>query len=255
MSHWPATKPDTGVAARIEALFGSAILGITEHCGETTVLIVRDAIVDVVTGLRDDPDLAYDQLMDLSGADYPERVCRFDVNYHLLSLTKNRRIRVKLHTDETLPVPSLTSLYPVAGWFEREVWDCYGVIFDGNPDLRRILTDYGFQGHPFRKDFPLTGYVELRYSRGAQARRLRAGQARAGVPQFRLPVAVGGDRLHASRRREGDRRPTHPRQRPCRRSRRPTRRAPGRARKARPSPMGRGASNPSRCHPRESGDP
>jgi len=162
--HWPQTKPDDGVQARIEALFGSAILGVTDHAGELTVLIVRDAIVDVVTGLRDDPDLAYDQLMDLSGADYPERACRFDVNYHLLSLTKNRRIRIKLHTDETLAVPSLTSVYPVAGWFERETWDCYGVQFDGNPDLRRILTDYGFQGHPFRKDFPLTGYVELRYS-------------------------------------------------------------------------------------------
>jgi NADH-quinone oxidoreductase subunit C len=162
--HWPQTKPDDGVQARIEALFGSAILGVADHAGELTVLIVRDAIVDVVTGLRDDPDLAYDQLMDLSGADYPERACRFDVNYHLLSLTKNRRIRIKLHTDETLAVPSLTSVYPVAGWFERETWDCYGVQFDGNPDLRRILTDYGFQGHPFRKDFPLTGYVELRYS-------------------------------------------------------------------------------------------
>jgi NADH-quinone oxidoreductase subunit C len=148
MSHWPQTKPDDGVQARIEALFGSAILGVSEHAGELTVLIVRDAIVDVVTGLRDDPDLAYNQLMDLSGADYPERVCRFDVNYHLLSLTKNRRIRIKLHTDDVLPVPSITGVFPVAG----------------NPDLRRILTDYGFQGHPFRKDFPLTGYVELRYS-------------------------------------------------------------------------------------------
>ena len=164
MTHWPATKSDDGVASRVEALFGSAILAVTEHAGETTVLIVRDALVDVVTGLRDDADLAYDQLMDICGADFPERACRFDVNYHLLSLTKNRRIRVKLHTDDQLAVPSLTSLYPVAGWFEREVWDCYGVRFDGNPDLRRILTDYGFQGHPFRKDFPLTGYVELRYS-------------------------------------------------------------------------------------------
>nr|WP_255602441.1 NADH-quinone oxidoreductase subunit C [Polymorphobacter megasporae] len=145
-------------------MFGSAVLGITEHAGELTVLIVRDAIVDVITGLRDDPDLAFNQLMDLSGADYPERVCRFDVNYHLLSLTKNRRLRVKLHTDDTMPVPSITGVFPVAGWFERETWDCYGVLFEGNPDLRRILTDYGFQGHPFRKDFPLTGYVELRYS-------------------------------------------------------------------------------------------
>ncbi|MBV8973392.1 MAG: NADH-quinone oxidoreductase subunit C, partial [Sphingomonadaceae bacterium] len=122
------------------------------------------ALVDVVTGLRDDPELAYDQLMDICGADFPTRVCRFDINYHLLSLTKNRRIRVKVQTDDQLAVPSLTQVYPVAGWFEREVWDLYGVRFDGNADLRRILTDYGFQGHPFRKDFPLTGYVELRYS-------------------------------------------------------------------------------------------
>ncbi|MGI4877522.1 MAG: NADH-quinone oxidoreductase subunit C [Janthinobacterium lividum] len=164
MIHWPQTKPDDGVQSKIEALFGSAVIRVTEHAGELTVLIVRDALVDVITGLRDDPELAYDQLMDLSGADYPERPCRFDVNYHLLSLTKNRRLRVKLHTDENLAVPSLTNVYPVAGWFERETWDCYGVLFDGNPDLRRILTDYGFQGHPFRKDFPLTGYVELRYS-------------------------------------------------------------------------------------------
>ncbi len=162
--HWPRTKPDDGVAARIEALFGSAVRGITDHVGELTVLIERDALLDVVTGLRDDAALAYDQLIDICGADYPARPCRFDVNYHLLSLTRNRRIRLKLHTDEHLAVPSLTGPYPVAGWFEREVWDCYGVQFDGNPDLRRILTDYGFQGHPFRKDFPLTGHVELRYS-------------------------------------------------------------------------------------------
>ena len=164
VGHLPRVKPDDGVQARVEALFGSAILLVTEHCGELTVLIVRDALVDVITGLRDDPELAYDQLMDLSGADYPARVCRFDVNYHLLSLTKNRRLRVKLHTDESLAVPSLTSIYPVAGWFEREVWDLFGVQFDGNPDMRRIVTDYGFQGHPLRRDFPMTGYVELRYS-------------------------------------------------------------------------------------------
>jgi len=164
VSHWPAVKSDEGVGARIEALFGSAILGLTEHVGELTVLIKRDALPDVITGLRDDEELRYDQLMDICGADYPERVCRFDVVYHLLSLTKNRRIRIKLETDEDMAVPSLTGIYPVAGWFERETWDCYGVLFDGNPDLRRILTDYGFQGHPFRKDFPLSGYVELRYS-------------------------------------------------------------------------------------------
>jgi len=102
--------------------------------------------------------------MEIAGVDYPERAERFDVNYCLLSLTKNRRIKVKLTTDEATPVPSVTGLWPVAGWLEREVFDMYGVPFSGNPDLRRILTDYGFEGYPFRKDFPLTGHVELRYS-------------------------------------------------------------------------------------------
>ena len=114
--------------------------------------------------LRDTPDLSYEQLLDIAGADYPERAERLEVNWHLLSLKHNRRIRVKVLTDEVKSVPSVTSLWPNAGWLEREVWDCYGVLFEGNPDLRRILTDYGFEGHPFRKDFPLTGHVELRYS-------------------------------------------------------------------------------------------
>jgi NADH-quinone oxidoreductase subunit C len=102
--------------------------------------------------------------MDIAGVDYPDRPERFEVNYHLLSLTRNRRIRVKVTTDEVTPVPSIVSLWPVVGWFEREAFDMYGIMFDGNPDLRRILTDYGFEGFPFRKDFPLTGHVELRYS-------------------------------------------------------------------------------------------
>ena len=102
--------------------------------------------------------------MEIAGVDYPERAERFEVVYHLLSLTKNRRIRVKVSTDEATPVPSVTGLWPVAGWLEREVYDMYGVTFAGNPDLRRILTDYGFEGYPQRKDFPLTGHIELRYS-------------------------------------------------------------------------------------------
>ena len=162
--HWPQAKPDGDMAERVRALFGAAVLDIVDHAGELTVLIERDAVRDVIAGLRDDPALAFNQLIDLSGVDYPERPLRFDVNYHLLSLTKNRRLRVKLHTDAATPVASVTGIFPVAGWYERETWDCYGVLFEGNPDLRRILTDYGFEGHPFRKDFPLTGYVELRYS-------------------------------------------------------------------------------------------
>src|SRR6476469_4561800 len=102
--------------------------------------------------------------MDIAGVDYPDRAERFEVNYHLLSLTQNRRIRVKVLTDEQTPVPSIVSLWPVVGWFEREAFDMYGIMFEGNPDRRRILTDYGFEGFPFRKDFPLTGHVEMRYS-------------------------------------------------------------------------------------------
>ena len=163
-AHWPQTKPDGDMAERVRALFGAAVLDVIDHAGELTVLIERDALLDVITGLRDAPELQFHQLLDLCGADYPERPLRFDVNYHLLSMTQNRRIRVKLHTDDQSPVASITGIFPNAGWLEREAWDTYGVLFEGNPDLRRILTDYRFQGHPFRKDFPLTGYVELRYS-------------------------------------------------------------------------------------------
>ena len=117
---------------------------------------------NVLRTLRDEHE--YQQLMEIAGADYPDRAERFEVVYMLLSVTKNHRIMVKVTAAENTPVPTVTTLWPVAGWLEREVFDMYGVIFDGNTDLRRILTDYGFEGHPFRKDFPLTGYVELRYS-------------------------------------------------------------------------------------------
>ena len=122
----------------------------------------REDLLGVMKALRDDHE--YQQLMEIAGVDYPDRAERFEVVYHLLSLTKNRRIRIKVSTDESTPVPSVTSLWPVAGWLEREVYDMYGVLFEGNADLRRILTDYGFEGFPQRKDFPLTGHVELRYS-------------------------------------------------------------------------------------------
>src|SRR6185295_13963154 len=129
---------------------------------ETAFDVDRDDLVAVLTALRDDHD--YQQLMEIAGVDYPDRPERFEVVYCLLSLTRNHRVRVHVATDETKPVPSVTGLWPVAGWLEREVFDMYGVGFSGNPDLRRILTDYGFEGHPQRKDFPLTGHVELRYS-------------------------------------------------------------------------------------------
>ncbi|TWH23929.1 MULTISPECIES: NADH-quinone oxidoreductase subunit C [unclassified Aminobacter] len=139
------------------------VLDVTVAYGELTVLVVREAIVDVVQFLRDDANCRFVSFIDVSGADYPAREDRFDVVYHLLSPTRNLRIRVKVRTDEDTPVPSVTSVFPGANWYEREVYDLYGVLFSGHPELRRILTDYGFEGHPLRKDFPLTGFVEVRY--------------------------------------------------------------------------------------------
>ena len=138
-----------------------AIAGFDVEYGELTLTGPVNRIVEALTQLRD--QFGFQQLIDLCGVDYPERAQRFDVVYHLLSLTKNRRIRIKVQTDEDTPVPTVTGVYPCADWFEREAFDMYGVFFEGHPDLRRILTDYGFHGHPLRKDFPMTGYVELRY--------------------------------------------------------------------------------------------
>jgi len=163
-SHVPRMAPNDGVVGMAKKALGSALTEVREAVGEIILVVRRDSIVDVCRALRDTPDLEYQQLMEIAGVDYPDRPERFDVNYCLLSLTKNRRIIVKLSTDEETPVPSVTGLWPVAGWLEREVYDMYGVLFAGNPDLRRILTDYGFEGFPQRKDFPLTGRIELRYS-------------------------------------------------------------------------------------------
>jgi NADH-quinone oxidoreductase subunit C len=153
-----------GVIDAATAVVGDALVKAKDAVDEITLTVRRDSIVEVLRALRDTPGLEYQQLMEIAGVDYPDRPERFEVDYHLLSLTKNRRIRVKVTTDERTPVPSVTGLWPVAGWLEREVYDMYGVVFAGNPDLRRILTDYGFEGFPQRKDFPLTGHVELRYS-------------------------------------------------------------------------------------------
>jgi len=133
-----------------------------EH-GELIAEAVTENIVPLTAFLRDDSHCQFTQLIDICGVDYPSRPKRFEVVYNFLSVKFNQRIRVKLHTDDLTPVPSVTGLFSSAGWYEREVWDMYGVYFSDNPDLRRILTDYGFDGHPQRKDFPLTGYVELRY--------------------------------------------------------------------------------------------
>ena len=153
-------RPD--VADALKSALGGAYVAHKDLVGELTVTVAREAIVEACRIARD--TFGYQQLMEIAAADYPERPERFEVNYHLLSLTENHRIRLKVMTDEETPVPSVTALWPVAGWLEREVFDMYGVTFAGNADLRRILTDYGFEGYPLRKDFPQTGYVELRYS-------------------------------------------------------------------------------------------
>jgi NADH-quinone oxidoreductase subunit C len=131
--------------------------------GELTLHAAAHRIVEVLKRLREDADCRFNQLIDLTAADYPDRERRFDVVYHLISYSKNRRVRVKIETDETTAVPSACSVHPCADWYEREVFDMFGVMFEGHPDMRRILTDYGFVGHPLRKDFPMTGYVEVRY--------------------------------------------------------------------------------------------
>lgn len=130
---------------------------------ELILYVKSDKIVDVFAFLQDDSKCQFKTLIDIAGVDYPQRELRFDVVYQLLSYKYNKRVRIKTATDEGVPVPSITTIFPNAGWYEREIWDLYGVFFSDNPDLRRILTDYGFDGHPLRKDFPLTGYVEMRY--------------------------------------------------------------------------------------------
>lgn len=147
----------------IDAHHADDILDMSEAHGELTVTVRRAALLNIIAYLRDDPICRFNQLTDLCGVDYPGRARRFEVVYHLLSMAHNKRIRVKCTTDEEEPVMSVVSLFPNANWYEREAFDMYGIIFDQHPDLRRILTDYGFEGHPLRKDFPLTGFVEVRY--------------------------------------------------------------------------------------------
>ncbi len=139
------------------------VLGTKVEFDELIIRARRDLIVKVLTFLRDDVNCRFQQLMDLCGVDYPEREKRFEVVYNLLSLTHNMRVRVKVETDEETPVPSVSGVFSAATWWEREAWDLFGIYFSDHPDLRRIMTDYGFDGHPLRKDFPLTGYVEVRY--------------------------------------------------------------------------------------------
>ena len=151
------------IGEKVAAAVPGAVLGSTFAFGELTLTIDPGRNIDVLKFLRDDPAGQFVSIIDISGADYPEREKRFDVVYHLLSPKLNRRIRVKVMTDEETPIASATAVWPGADWYERETYDLFGVLFEGHPDLRRILTDYGFDGHPLRKDFPMTGFVELRY--------------------------------------------------------------------------------------------
>lgn len=151
------------MAAKLAETFGDDYLSHHLWQKELTLVIQRESITKVLTYLRDHGDYLFKQLIDLCGVDYPEREQRFEVVYHLLSVKYNCRLRLKVYTDENSPVPSATAVYSAANWWEREAWDLFGIHFEGHPDLRRLLTDYGFEGHPLRKDFPLTGYVEVRY--------------------------------------------------------------------------------------------
>ena len=158
----PKFASNEGVLDALTKALGDKFVAGREEHGEVVITVVRAEIANALRILRDEHE--YQQLMEIAGVDFPDRAERFEVVYCLLSVTKNHRVIVKTTAAEDTPVPTVTKLWPVAGWLEREVFDMFGVIFDGNTDLRRILTDYGFEGHPFRKDFPLTGYVELRYS-------------------------------------------------------------------------------------------
>ncbi len=160
----PAPKIATldGIIEELTAALGASLIGLVDANDEIGLTVQCDALPQVMTTLRD--SCGYQQLMEIAGVDYPDRAERFEVVYCLLSLTRNHRVRVHVSASEDDTVPSLTDIWPVAGWLEREVFDMYGVVFAGNRDLRRILTDYGFKGHPQRKDFPLTGHVEMWYS-------------------------------------------------------------------------------------------
>ncbi|TDQ66390.1 NADH/F420H2 dehydrogenase subunit C [Maritalea mobilis] len=152
----------------ISAKLPEAVQSVESSFGELTLNVTTDSIVEVARLLRDDNQCQFSCIIDICGVDYPQRVDRFDVVYHFLSPTQNLRIRVKLKTDEDTPVPSICEVYPGADWFEREAYDMYGILFVNHPDLRRLLTDYGFEGFPLRKDFPLTGFVEVRYNEELQ---------------------------------------------------------------------------------------
>jgi NADH-quinone oxidoreductase subunit C len=166
----PPPPPPTREELLARAVGGlPGVHGTRIELGEVIADVDRHSLPALMLRLRDDPEFAFEQLMELCGVDWPEKSERFEVVYALLSVSLNHRVRVVVTTDEKTPVPSVSTIWPVATWWEREAWDLFGIVFSGQPDLRRILTDYGFEGHPLRKDFPLTGYVEVRYDEDRKA--------------------------------------------------------------------------------------
>src|SRR3954447_6192604 len=153
----------TGIGDHLRARLGDSIIEQTNAFGDLALKVEPSEILSVLRFLRDDPTCRFVSFIDICGVDYPNRERRFDVVYHLLSPTRNTRIRIKIETDEATPVPSCVGIFPGALWFEREAYDLFGILFTGHPDMRRLLTDYGFDGHPLRKDFPMTGFVEVRF--------------------------------------------------------------------------------------------
>jgi NADH-quinone oxidoreductase subunit C len=199
------------LAAHLGDRLGTKLLASQVTLGELTIEVGRDDIPEAIAMLRDDPQCRFGCLIDICGADYPEREERFDVVYHLLSPWLNQRIRVRTKTDAANPVPSIVSLFPGADWFEREAYDLYGILFAGHPDLRRLLTDYGFQGHPLRKDFPLTGFVELRYDDELKRVVYEPVHLQQGYRSFDflspwegMDTAIPGDEKAGEARKEGE---------------------------------------------------
>ncbi|MBV9249336.1 MAG: NADH-quinone oxidoreductase subunit C [Acetobacteraceae bacterium] len=211
-----------GEAAPLEALRAEigalpGIVGTRIEYGELIADAERDALIPLMTTLREDARFAFEQVMDICGVDWPERDERFDVVYNLLSVSRNQRLRVIVRTDEKRPVPSLHKLWPCATWWEREAWDMYGILFSGQPDLRRILTDYGFDGHPLRKDFPLTGYVEVRYDEDQKSVVYDPVKLTQDWRSFDflspwegITTLPGDEKVHAARQAEGPRESTTP---------------------------------------------
>jgi NADH-quinone oxidoreductase subunit C len=209
MSNPNAALADLG-AAIAEAAGPAVQEAFLERGAELVLRATRAGLLPLMTLLRDDPRLRFEQLMDLCGMDWPERAERFEVVYNLLSLAHNRRIRVIVATDENTPVPSVGGIWVAAGWYEREAWDMYGILFEGQADLRRLLTDYGFEGHPLRKDFPLTGHVEVRYD---EARKQVVYEPVALTQDFRnfdflspwdaMTTLPGDEKVHLTREARG----------------------------------------------------